>query len=365
MQGERAQTSFAWADLREMRLAHEVNADWGIGLEVDTKLRINAKSMKLISSSLFGKATGTGSITIGDSFCFPRRRGDRLNSLSRKWMGLLLAAITVALAWIPAAAPAQLPFMVIQDASIFEGDSGTTVLKLPVLFIGAQNLPVTGVVSAIPMSGSGFNTPVGATTCGGANVDFEQFINVPFSIPANTPNGTLSVNIAICGDTAIEPDEHIFVFLSNVSGADCSSLEGGCSALGTIVNNDGPPGIRINNIVASTVARVAKTVYFTVSLHHPSPVPVSINYATRDGTAEARTLSLVSLGDYVGTRGTLTIPPNTLSANIPVRILGNGGGTFFMDLSAPVNGTIVDATGQCTISIRTLTIANGPSDLTP
>ena len=283
-----------------------------------------------------------------------------MNSLSRKWKGLLLAAVTLTLAWIPAPASAQLPFMVIEDARVFEGNSGTTILRLPVRFIGTQNLPVTGVVTAMPMTGSGFNTPVGAAACGGVNVDFEQFTSVPFSIPANTPNGTLSVNIAICGDTTIEPDEHIFVFLSNVSGADCS-LEGGCNGIGTIVNDDGPPGIQINNISASTVARVGKTVSFTVTLHHPSPDPVSVNYSTRDGTAEARTF--YNLGDYVGTRGTLTIPPNTLSGTIPVRILGNGGGTFFMDLSAPVNGTIVDPTGQCTITIRTLTISN--VELTP
>jgi len=37
----------------------------------------------------------------------------------------------------------------------------------------------------------------------------------------------------------------------------------------------------------------------------------------------------------------------------------------FMDLSQPVNGTIVDGTGQCTIRIITLTINTGTADLSP
>jgi hypothetical protein len=252
--------------------------------------------------------------------------------------------------------------MILQDARGFEGNSGETVLKLPVSFVGTQSQTVTGIVSAIPLTGTGFNPATGAAACGGAGVDFEQF-SVPFSIPPNTSNGTLSVNIAICGDTTIEPDEHIFVFLSNVSGADCS-LEGGCNGIGTIVNDDGPPGIQINNISASTVSGISKTVNFTVSLHHPSTLPVSVHFATRDGTAQARTIGSFS-GDYIGKSGTLTIQPNTLSSNISVTILGTGGGTFFMDLIQPVNGTIVDGTGQCTIRIITLTINTGTADLSP
>lgn len=259
-----------------------------------------------------------------------------------------------------ALAQTALPFMIIDDASVFEGNSGTsTILKLPVRFIGTQSLTVTGQVSAIPLTGNGFSPATGGSACGG-NVDFVQFTDVPFSIPPNTSNGTFSVNISICGDTVIEPNEQIFVFFSNVSGADCS-LEGGCNAVGTIINDDGLPAIQINNISVSTVSGIGRNVAFTVSLNHPSALPTTVHFATRDGTAQARTLS--GFGDYVGDSGTLTIQPNTLSSNIVVRILGTGGGTFFMDLSQPVNGTIADGTGQATIHITTLII--GAFDLSP
>src|SRR5690242_20649226 len=95
--------------------------------------------------------------------------------------------IVVALRPITAMAQA-LPIMVIDDASVFEGNAGTTILKRPVHFVGTQSSTVTGTVSAIPLSGTGFHPAVGGAACGGS-VDFVQFGNVPFSIPPNTPNG--------------------------------------------------------------------------------------------------------------------------------------------------------------------------------
>jgi len=252
-----------------------------------------------------------------------------------------------------------LPFMFVDDASIFEGNSGSKILKLPVRFVGAQPNTVTGVVSAIPLTGTGFNPATGGAACGG-NVDFVPFSNVPFSIPPNTPNGTLTVNITICGDAVIEPNEQIFVFLSNVAGADCS-LEGACNAVGTITNDDGVPEVRINDISTSTLSGLSKTAVFTVSLNHPSDIATSVHFATRDGTAHAQTTK--NIGAYFGTSGTLTIQPNALSGTINVTVSGHGGGTFFMDLSSPVNGNIVDGTGQATIKITTLTV--GSFDVSP
>ena len=162
----------------------------------------------------------------------------------------------LALAFTPGTAMAQLPIMIIDDAGVFEGNSGTTILKLPVRFVGTQNQMVTGVVSAIPLTGAGFNTPTGGAQCGGS-VDFQPFSEVPFTILPNTPNGTLTVNITICGNATIEPDEQIFVSFSRVVGADCT-LEGTCNGVGTIINDDGPPSIRINDITVSTLERSPK-----------------------------------------------------------------------------------------------------------
>ena len=290
--------------------------------------------------------------------------------LTRAAQALLLV---VASALAPAV-PAQV-LMTLSNASIFEGNAGTKILKLPVNFAttGGTTNPttVTGTASAISLTGVGFNPATGGAACGPAGVDFEQFTNVAFSIPPNTPNGTLSVNITICGDTTVEPDEQIAVFLSNVAGGAFCTPES-CTAIGTIVNDDGPPTVSINSISVSepAFAGSTKTASFTVSLHHPFSQNVSVHFATRDGTAtSACPLFGVCRRDYVSTSGTLTVPANALSATIPVTILGDGiqepDETFFVDLSSPspAGVTILNGTGRATIRDTTLTI--GGFDLSP
>ena len=270
--------------------------------------------------------------------------------------------LIVSLLWPGTAIGQALPTLVINDANVFEGNTGTKIMSLPVNFVGTQNNTVTGVVSAIPMSGVGFSPATGGSSCSGS-VDFVQFNNVPFSIPPNTPNGTLSVNITICGNTTIEPNEHIFVSMTSVSGATC--LEGTCTALGTIVDDDGPVTISINDIsVSEPVLRGdTRTTAFTVSLNHPSTLNTSVNFSTSNGTATAGG----TFPDYQTTSGTLTIPPNTLTGTINVTIVGDqiqeSDQTFFVNLANAVNATISDAQGRATIRDTTLSI--GDFDLTP
>lgn len=289
------------------------------------------------------------------------RKREHLSVLS--FVKFSTSVLFIVLAVRPGTALAQaLPTLVMNDASVFEGNSGTKILSLPVNFVGTQNTTVTGVASAIPMTGVGFSPATGGSACTGS-VDFVSFSNVPFTIPPNTPNGTLSVNITICGNTVIEPNEHIFVSLTGVSGATC--LEGTCDGIATILDDDGPVTISINNIsVSEPVLRgAARTASFTVTLNHPSLLETRVNFATRDGTATASSF----LPDYQSRSGALIIPAGTLTGAIEMSILGDQitepNQTFFVDLSNPVNATLTDSVGQATIRDTTLTI--GGFDLSP
>jgi Calx-beta domain len=293
-----------------------------------------------------------------------RTRTAQLWKLITEYLGYSVSVIlAVALIWPGTAIGQALPTLIINDANVFEGNSGTKIMSLPVSFVGAQNTTVTGVVSAVSMSsGVGFNPATGGSSCSGS-VDFVQFTDVPFSIPPNTPNGTLSVNITICGNSTIEPNEHIFVSMTVFSGATC--LEGTCTALGTILDDDGPVTISINDIsVSEPVLRGdTRTTAFTVSLNHPSTLSTSVNFSTSNGTATAGG----TFPDYQTTSGTLTIPPNTLTGTINVTIVGDqiqeSNQTFFVNLSNAVNATISDTQGRATIRDTTLSI--GDFDLSP
>jgi hypothetical protein len=129
----------------------------------------------------------------------------------------------------------------------------------------------------------------------------------------------------------------------------------------------GPPRISINDISVSTFPGRSTGVAFTVSLNHPSDAPTSVTYATSNGTARAQ-LPL-NPGQYFATSGTLTIPATvppgapSVQGTIPVLITGFGSGAFFMNLSQPVNGSFLDAVGQCTIHI--LSLPTGTFSLSP
>ena len=286
----------------------------------------------------------------------------RLSTLSR-------AVLAAVVALVPGVALAQTqPILIIGDASVFEGNAGQTALSLPVSLTGPTNVPVTGQLSAIPLTGSGFSAATAGAACT-AGVDFIGLSNVPFSIPPGATTATISV--AICGDTAIEPNQHIFVSLVPVSGAQC--LEGTCTAVGTIRNDDGPPSMVINNISVSELLQGSRTASFTVSLSHPAQNDVSVNFTTRNGTARSGASCAPFIGggtppDYVARTGTLTIPAGSLSGAIGITICGDsateGDETFFVDLSgpSPAGVTIADASGQGTIRNAGIT---GAFDLAP
>src|SRR5688572_3807562 len=96
---------------------------------------------------------GTGNIHITKTSRFDSW-GAYLRNSRCAWTKGLIAVTAMAL--ISATAVAQLPIMLVDDARVFEGNAGAT-LRLPVRFVGTQSLTVTGQVTAIPLSGAGFN----------------------------------------------------------------------------------------------------------------------------------------------------------------------------------------------------------------
>jgi len=85
------------------------------------------------------------------------------------------------------------------------------------------------------------------------------------------------------------------------------------------------------------------TAVFTVSLSAPSSQPVTVNYATADGTATA------GGNDYVPISGTLTFAPGETTMTITVVVnpdrKKDADETFFVDLSGAVNALLLDDQG--------------------
>ncbi len=103
------------------------------------------------------------------------------------------------------------------------------------------------------------------------------------------------------------------------------------------------PNITVND---ATAVEAAGNAVFTVSLSVPTTVPVTVSYATSNGTAAAG-------GDYTAVSGSLTFAVGSTSRTISVPILPDAvyepNESFSLNLSNAVGGTITDASGLGTI----------------
>ena len=85
---------------------------------------------------------------------------------------------------------------------------------------------------------------------------------------------------------------------------------------------------------------------FTVTLSGSTSLPVTVNYATADGTGKAGV-------DYQSATGTLTFAPGETTKTVTVQVIGNtvkqSDRTFLVNLSSPTQATIGDGQGLGTI----------------
>ena len=109
------------------------------------------------------------------------------------------------------------------------------------------------------------------------------------------------------------------------------------------------PTLSISDTTVTEGASGTVNASFTITLSHPTSQPVTVNYATANGTASTAD------GDYVGVTATpITFNPGETSKTIAVTVNGDTkfetNETFFVNLSNPTNATIADGQGIGTIT---------------
>jgi ELWxxDGT repeat protein len=107
-----------------------------------------------------------------------------------------------------------------------------------------------------------------------------------------------------------------------------------------------PPTVSINDVTVVEGTSGTRAAMFTVTLSAASTQPVTVSFATANGTATARS-------DYKAASGTLTFAPGETTKTITILVKGDRLGepdeTFFVNLSAATNATIDDGQGLGTI----------------
>jgi hypothetical protein len=218
----------------------------------------------------------------------------------------------------------------IADASVSEGDSGTTTLSFDVTLSHTSTDTVT--VDWAAADGS-------ATTSDG---DYQAASGTVTFVPGDTAE---TVDVTVNGDVTYEADEDLTVTLSNPGNAGL----GDDQATGTISNDDAVPAISIDDQTTDEGNTGDTPVLtFNVTLSNPSDQTVTVGYATTDGTA------LTLDGDYEAASGTVTFVPGDTAETVNVTIDGDDtlelDETFTVDLSGESGATLAVGQGTGTIT---------------
>jgi hypothetical protein len=238
-----------------------------------------------------------------------------------KWQTLIAGAQTTA------------PAVSIANATVAEGNSGTTSAAFAVTLSKASTKTVT----------VGYSTANGTATAGS---DYTATSGTLTFAPGVT---TQKVNVAVTGDIAVEPTETFSVRLANAVNATLGTATG--TGTGTITNDDATPvtgpTVSIANAAVAEGNSGTTNAAFAVTLSKAFDKTVTVGYSTGNGTATAGQ-------DYSAAAGTLTFAPGTTTQKINVAVTGDAAveptETFSVTLSNPVNVTLATATATGTIT---------------
>ena len=235
------------------------------------------------------------------------------------WL-LLLALLVAGSALSPVrhrlAVAAAVPEISIDDVSVTEGDGGS------VSAVFTLTSSVRGKASVVYTTGEGSaQSPV-------------DFVTRKGTVRFAGKKLTRKISITVVGDLLDEKDETFVVRLSSPVGATLADAEG----TGTIEDDDPMPSVSVPATASVPEGNDTESVATVdVTLDAPSGRPVTVEYATTDGSATAG-------ADYTADSGTVEFAPGQTSQTLLVSVAGDladeSNETFTIDLSSPVNATI-------------------------
>jgi ribosomal protein L35AE/L33A len=219
-----------------------------------------------------------------------------------------------------------MPTLAVNDVTVTEGNSGT--------------VNATFTVTLAPVSGRTVTVDYAtANDSAVAPADYSAASSV-LTFSAGETSKTLTVLVK--GDPLDEVNETYFLNLTAPAGATLADSQG----VGTIIDDDGPPALSIDNQSVTEGQSGTVNANFTVTLAPAAGQTATVNYSTSDGTATAPS-------DYAATSGTLTFPAGTTARTITVPVTGDLvhelTESFTVTLSSAANANIDDDQGVGTI----------------
>ncbi len=218
------------------------------------------------------------------------------------------------------------PTLFVNDVTVIEGNNGTNTALFTVTLSAGSGRPVTveyTTANVTATAGSDYTAVSGTLT-------FAPGVS------------TQTISITLLADSLDEVDETFGFTLRNQFNATL----GDGQAFGVILDDDATPTLSISDVTVAEGNSGASNAVFVVALSAASGLPVTVKYATTNGSATAGS-------DYSAVSGILTFAPGTTTQNVSVPIQGDQFAeqteTFTVNLSEAVNADIADAQAVGTI----------------
>jgi len=201
------------------------------------------------------------------------------------------------------------PRISINDVTVTEGNTGTVNATFTVSLSVAYDVAVT----------VHYQTANGSATAG------SDYAAASGDVTIAAGQTTKTFTVAVIGDRSAEPTENFVVNLSAATNGLIVDSQG----VGTIVDDE--PRIGISDVTKAEGKKGQTTLFtFTVTLSVAYDQPVTMSYATANGTAKT------SDNDYLAKTGTLTFAPGETTKTITIFVNGDNkresDETFFVDL---------------------------------
>jgi hypothetical protein len=209
------------------------------------------------------------------------------------------------------------PALRIGNRTVMEGNTGAASATFTVTLSAASTETITVA----------YATGNGSATAGS---DYQAASGTLTFAPGET---SMTITVPVIGDRLGEPNETFIVNLSNATNATIGDGQG----VGTITDDE--PRVSISDVSKKEGKKNQKTLFtFTVTLSAAYDQPVTMSYATSNGTATTGD------GDYVAKTGTLTFAPGETTKTITIEVKGDSkkeaNETFYLDLTGLSNNAL-------------------------
>jgi hypothetical protein len=220
----------------------------------------------------------------------------------------------------------DLPELIVQGTTVIEGDSGDKYVTIPVR-----------LSSAFPKEIS-----INYTIGDGLAVGGLDYITSSGKIVFPPDSTNHSITIPIVPDQINETNESFFIYFSNIENA--TMIRRMVEVL--IIDDDPLPEITVNDIVVNEGDDGLTSAVFVLNLMRESGRMVTVEYSTRNDTAQAGV-------DYISKSGKVVFSPGVTNQTVQIQVISDRRDEpverFFVSLNNQINSAIVKQIGFCDI----------------